>query len=102
MTALTNTGLRHEGKKICTGSVANFDDYSRHDPSRLTGSGALLAPSLGSVRELHRADDSYAFLHYNQLIHLDVFQPIDLPAGPVNFQRLDLFRLPQSEVNPQI
>lgn len=52
--------------------------------------------------ELHRARDAFAFLHVDHLVRLYIFQAIDLPARPSDFKRIDLLRLAQTKMNPQI
>ena len=49
--------------------------------------------------KLHRAHQAFAFFYEGQLIGLDVLQRINLPAGPANFQQIDLFCFSQSKVN---
>jgi len=53
-------------------------------------------------RELHGPHNSFAFLHEDQLIGLDVFQSVHLTAGPADFQQIHFFRFSDSEVNPQV
>src|ERR1700716_3016947 len=62
-------------------------------------------PSFGGLRvpcELHRARDAFAFLYVDQLIRFHIFDRVDLPAGPVDFEHVNFFHLPQAEVNPEI
>src|ERR1700730_15653793 len=62
-------------------------------------------PSFGGLRvprELHGARDALAFLHVHQLIRLNVFHRVDLPAGPVDFEHVDFLHFPQAEVNPEV
>src|SRR5450631_3194327 len=61
-----------------------------------------LFSGLRIFRELHRVRNPFAFLHEDYLIRLDVFQRVDLPAGPLYLQHVDLLGLAQAEVNPQI
>ena len=53
-------------------------------------------------RELHGAIDSLPFFHVNQLIRFDVFQRVDLAAGPPNFEQIDFRCFADSKVDPKI
>src|SRR5258708_31603511 len=57
---------------------------------------------LGVCRELHGAEDSFAFLHENQLIRLHSLQRVDMAAGPADLKDINLFRFSQSEVDAQV
>src|ERR1700720_691785 len=52
--------------------------------------------------ELHRAGDPLAFLDENYLVHLHIFQGIELSTGPTNLEHVNFASLSQSEVNAQI
>src|SRR5579864_4772290 len=57
--------------------------------------------ALGSFK-LSSAHDARALLHVDKLVGLDVLDGVDLAAGPVDLQHVDLVRLAKAEMNPQI
>src|SRR5258708_39764455 len=57
---------------------------------------------LGVCRELHGAEDSFAFLQEDQLIRLHILQRVDMAARPTDLKDINLVRFSQSEVDAQV
>src|SRR6185369_14377329 len=75
------------------------------DPAWSTSTPRIrLLAGLARLRrgELDVADDALPFFNKNQLIWLDVFQGVDLAAGPADLEQIDLFGFADAEVDAQV
>src|SRR3974390_2086879 len=57
---------------------------------------------LRNFRKLLRSRNPHAFRYEDDLIRLNIFQRVNLPARPANLEDVDLLFFAQSEVNAQV